>query len=66
MMLGSADFETYARNLRRLMWAEFIDEQIKSTREHQFRASIVGDPYVNNSPDLANHFDRYRNRNTSG
>lgn len=66
MLLGSADFETYSRNLRRLMWAEFIDQQIKSTRLHQFRASIVGDPYVTNTPDLAPHFEYHRSRNTQG
>lgn len=41
MQLGSAHFETYNRTLRRIMWAEFIDEQLKVARENQYKASIV-------------------------
>ncbi len=62
MQLGSADFDTYARNLRRIMWAEFIDEQMRATRHHQFRASLVEDPYRSKGADLAQHFDYHRHR----
>ena len=62
MQLGSADFDTYARNLRRIMWAEFIDEQMRATRNQAFRASLVNNPYSNNNPDLAQHFDYHRSR----
>jgi len=62
MVLGSADFDTYARNLRRIMWAEFIDEQIRVTRSQHFRASIVSDPYSNQNPDIAAHLDYHRSR----
>jgi hypothetical protein len=64
MQLGSADFDSYARNLKRILWAEFIDEQMRATRAQQFRASIVSDPYVNQNPDLAQHFDYHRSRAT--
>ena len=66
MQLGSADFDTYARNLKRIMWAEFIDEQMRATRTHHFRASLVDDPYRNQNPDLAQHFDYHRHRVTAG
>ncbi|MGE0629759.1 MAG: hypothetical protein AB7O43_18295 [Hyphomicrobiaceae bacterium] len=41
MRLGTSNFETYNRVLRRVMWAEFIDEQLKVARESHFRASLV-------------------------
>ena len=41
MQLGTANFETYNRILRRVMWAEFIDEQLKAAREKSFRASLL-------------------------
>jgi len=63
MQLGSTDFDTYARNLRRLMWAEFIDEQMRISRANQFRASLVEDPFTNSNPGLASHFDYHRRRN---
>lgn len=65
MRLGSADFDIYARNLRRIMWAEFIDEQMRATRSQHFRASLVTDPYENQSPDLAQHFHYHRHRTRS-
>ncbi len=43
MELGTANFVTYNRVLRRIMWAEFIDEQLKVARESRFRASLVDD-----------------------
>ena len=62
MQLGSANFDNYARNLSRIMWAEFIDEQMRATRSHQFRASLVDDPYRNQNVDLAQNFDYHRHR----
>ena len=62
MAMGSQDFDSYARNLRRLMWAEFIDAQMQMTRAHQFRASLVDDPFVTQTADLAQHFDYHRHR----
>ena len=64
MAMGSRDFDSYARNLRRLMWAEFIDQQVRQTRANQFRASIVADPFDNQNADLAQHFDYHRHRAT--
>lgn len=45
MQLGSVNFETYNRNLRRIMWAEFLEEQLRVARVNQFRASLVETPY---------------------
>lgn len=38
-------FETYNRTLRRIMWADFIDEQLRVAREKQYRATLVEEPY---------------------
>lgn len=46
MQLGSLNFESYNRNLRRVMWAEFLEEQLRQARLNQFRASIVANPYL--------------------
>ena len=32
MSMGTPHFETYNRTLRRIMWAEFLDEQLKVAR----------------------------------
>ena len=45
MQLGSPHFEAYNRTLRRIMWADFIDEQMRVAREQQYRASLVEEPY---------------------
>lgn len=45
MQLGSASFEAYNRTLRRIMWADFVDEQMRVAREQQYRASLVDKPY---------------------
>lgn len=45
LQLGSASFEAYNRTLRRVMWADFIDEQMRVAREQQYRASLVEQPY---------------------
>lgn len=38
-------FESYNRTLRRLMWADFIDEQMRVAREQQYRATLVDQPF---------------------
>jgi hypothetical protein len=45
MQLGTPNFEAYNRTLRRVMWADFIDEQLRVARESTYRASLVQDPY---------------------
>lgn len=45
MQLGSATFEAYNKTLRRIMWADFVDEQLRIAREKQYRASLVEQPY---------------------
>ena len=62
MLLGSHNFDAYARNLRRIMWAEFVDEQMRSTRNQQFRASLVESPFASAPVDLAPHLEYFRNR----
>lgn len=64
MLLGSHNFDAYARNLRRIMWAEFVDEQIRATRSRVFRASIVDSPFHDAAVDLARHLDYHRSRGT--
>ena len=60
MQLGSATFEAYNRTLRRVMWADFIDEQMRIAREQQYRASLVEQPYVD-QPSLAGlHLSRQK------
>jgi len=44
MQLGTRNFSAYNRNLRRVMWAEFLDAQLRIARAHQFRALIVANP----------------------
>lgn len=45
MQLGSPAFAAYNRTLRRIMWADFVDEQMRVAREQQYRASLVDEPY---------------------
>lgn len=45
MQLGSPTFEAYNKTLRRIMWADFVDEQLRIAREKQYRASLVEEPY---------------------
>lgn len=61
---GSRGFEAYVRNLRRLMWADFIEAQRAATRPAQFRASIVDDP-LPESDNLAQSFEYHRHRGGS-
>lgn len=60
MQLASELFETYNRNLRRIMWAELRDEQLRAARASQFRASLVDNPYVEQT-SLAMLYDHVRN-----
>ncbi len=45
MRLGTPIFESYNRTLRRLMWADFVDEQMRVAREQHYRATLVGQPF---------------------
>ncbi len=45
MQLGTPNFEAYNRTLRRIMWADFIDEQLRIARENSYRASLVKEPF---------------------
>lgn len=53
MQLGSFNFENYNKNLRRIMWAEFLDEQLRVARMNQFRASIVEHPFLDHKSIVA-------------
>lgn len=52
MRLGSANFDSYARNLRRLHWMEFLDAQIRLKQRHAFRASLITPPCESPLSDL--------------
>lgn len=52
MQLGSPAFEAYNRTLRRIMWADFVDEQLRVAREQQYKASIVEESYQD-QPSIA-------------
>ncbi|MFM1813797.1 MAG: hypothetical protein RLZ98_492 [Pseudomonadota bacterium] len=45
MPIGTPNFEIYARNIKRIYWAEFIDSQLRTARANQFKASLVEEPY---------------------
>ncbi len=45
MQLGTPNFEAYNRTLRRVMLADFIDEQLRIARENSYRASLVQEPF---------------------
>lgn len=62
---GSPMFESYARNLRRLFWSEFVDRQLEATRAAQFRASLVEAP-LPEKDGLGNAYDYHRHRTSSG
>lgn len=47
MQIASVYFDEYSRNLRRVLWSEFVDRQIRDRRRAQFRATLVGDPFEN-------------------
>lgn len=52
MQLGTPAFEAYNRTLRRIMWADFVDEQLRVAREQQYKASIVEEAYQD-KPSIA-------------
>jgi hypothetical protein len=62
MQLGTAVFHAYAQTLRRVYWAEFIEDQIKVARSAQFRANLVGNPYGEQKANLLPQFDYFRHR----
>ena len=62
---GSPGFEAYTRNLRRLMWADFIEAQMAATRPAQFRASLVENP-LPDTDNLAQSFEYHRHRGGGG
>ena len=62
---GSATFEAYTRNLRRLYWAEFVDAQLSAERNAHFRASLVSNP-LPEKDNLVNAYDYHRHRTTAG
>jgi len=41
MQLGSETFDTYARNLRRIYWIDFIDRQMEERRSRAQRLSEI-------------------------
>jgi hypothetical protein len=43
MQVGTENFNSYNRTLRRILWADFIDEQLRVARESTYRASLVED-----------------------
>ena len=43
MQVGTENFNSYNRTLRRILWADFIDEQLRVARESAYRASLVED-----------------------
>lgn len=53
MTLGSLNFSNYEKNLRRVMWAEFLDEQLRVARMNQFRATIVENPFADQQTLIA-------------
>jgi hypothetical protein len=44
MQVGSQNFNAYNRTLRRILWADFIDEQLRVARESNYRATLVEEP----------------------
>jgi hypothetical protein len=47
MQYGTLNFIAYDRNLKRVLWIEFLEAQARATRANRFRASIVSNPYDN-------------------
>lgn len=39
--MASSNFQTYDRNLRRIYWLCFIDDQLNSGKRDTFKASLV-------------------------
>jgi hypothetical protein len=45
MHYGTLNFIAYDRNLKRVLWIEFLEAQARAARANRFRASIVANPY---------------------
>jgi hypothetical protein len=65
VQLGSPNFESYNRTLRRIMWADFIDEQLRLAREQQYRATLVEEPYQGR-PGITNSIAQTRQQRPGG
>lgn len=52
MQVGTSVFEAYNRTLRRVMWADFVDEQMRLAREKQYRASLIQQQEQRPEPSL--------------
>lgn len=54
--MASPMFEVYDRNLRRIYWLSFIDDQLNSNKRNNWRASLLvnaqtGRPIAENEPE---------------
>jgi hypothetical protein len=45
MQYGTLNFIAYDRNLKRVLWIEFLEAQARAARASRFKASIVANPY---------------------
>ena len=59
---GTPGFASYARNLRRLMTADIVEQQLQATQPKPFKASLV-DVAVPDADNLAATFEYHRHRN---
>ena len=59
---GSPEFESYARNLRRLISADVVDSHVQASRPSRFRASLVQSPLEDDAGNLAQAFEYHRHR----
>lgn len=62
MQLGTKTFQSYAQTLRRVWWADFIEGQIKVSRDAKFRASLVDDPFGKAAANLLPQVNVMRHR----
>lgn len=63
---GSPMFEAYARTLKRIYWAEFLEDQLSATRPATFKASIVDDPAAETPAPLSKAYAYHRVRTMPG
>jgi hypothetical protein len=64
MHIGSPMFQQMSRTLSRVMWTQFIDEQVNHVRTANFRASLVADPLGDpGNHTLAKNYEIARVRN---
>ena len=45
MQHGTLNFLAYDRNLKRVLWIEYLEAQARAARANRFKASIVANPY---------------------